>query len=108
MKKEKFITERTRIISEMLDNPDNYGIYPTTKCFEQLDELFDNVVNGVNKSAEQALPIRDVSVSLQEHKQVIKDLLDTYIINRDDEGNLKASMKELLELSDRAVNLIKQ
>ena len=43
MTKEEFITERTRIISEMLDNPDKYGIYPTTKCFEQLDELFDKI-----------------------------------------------------------------
>ena len=44
MTKDNFITERTRIISEMLDNPDKYGIYPTTKCFEQLDELFDKIV----------------------------------------------------------------
>jgi hypothetical protein len=43
MTKEEFITERTRIISEMLDNPDEYGIYPTTKCFKQLDELFDKL-----------------------------------------------------------------
>ena len=43
MTKEEFIKERTRIISEMLDNPDDYGIYPTTKCFEQLDELFDKI-----------------------------------------------------------------
>ena len=45
MKKEDFITERTRIISEMLDNPDEYGIYPTTKCFNQLDELFDKFLS---------------------------------------------------------------
>ena len=44
MTKDEFITERTRIISEMLDNPDNIGIYPTTKCFEQLDGLFDKIV----------------------------------------------------------------
>ena len=43
MNKEEFITERTRIISEMLDNPDEYGIYPTTKCFNDLDELFDRI-----------------------------------------------------------------
>jgi len=43
--KEKFITERTKIISEMLDNPDKYEIYPTTKCFEQLDKLFDKITN---------------------------------------------------------------
>ena len=37
---EEFITERTRIISEMLDNPSQNEIYPTAKCFEQLDLLF--------------------------------------------------------------------
>ena len=44
MTKEEFITERTRIISEMLDNPDKYGIYPTTKCFNSLDALFDKII----------------------------------------------------------------
>jgi hypothetical protein len=43
MTKDEFITERTRIVSEMLDNPDKYGIYPTTKCFEALDALFDKI-----------------------------------------------------------------
>lgn len=37
---DEFITERTRIISEMLDNPSQNEIYPTAKCFEQLDLLF--------------------------------------------------------------------
>ena len=45
MKKEEFINERTRIISEMLDNPDTYGIYPTTKCFNELDDLFDKITS---------------------------------------------------------------
>jgi len=43
MDKKEFQTERTRIISEMLDNPDKYGIYPTTKCFNKLDELFERI-----------------------------------------------------------------
>jgi hypothetical protein len=55
MKKEDFITERTRIISEMLDNPDEHGIYPTTKCFNQLDELFDKLVSDVDTRTEPAL-----------------------------------------------------
>lgn len=42
--KEEFITERTRIISEMLDNPDKHGIYPTTKCFKELDVLYDRII----------------------------------------------------------------
>lgn len=44
MTRDNFITERTRIISEMLDNPDVNDIYPTGKCFEQFDELFDKIV----------------------------------------------------------------
>ena len=43
MNKEQFITERTQIISDMLDNPDECGIYPTTKCFEELDALYDTI-----------------------------------------------------------------
>ena len=45
MTKDEFVTERTRIISEMLDNPDKHGIYPTTKCFAELDALFDKLTS---------------------------------------------------------------
>lgn len=45
MTKDEFVTERTRIISEMLDNPDKHGIYPTTKCFDELDALFDKLTS---------------------------------------------------------------
>ena len=34
---EEWRTKRTNIISKMLDNPDKYGIYPTTDCFNELD-----------------------------------------------------------------------
>jgi hypothetical protein len=37
---ERFQTERTKIISKMLDNPDEMGIYPTSVCYKELDELF--------------------------------------------------------------------
>ncbi len=40
---EIFKTERTKIMSEMFDNPDNCGIYPTTKCFEALDKLYSEL-----------------------------------------------------------------
>ena len=55
MNREEFQTERTRIISEMLDNPDEYGIYPTTKCFEQLDALFDSLSLPPAEGAEAIL-----------------------------------------------------
>lgn len=45
MTKETFINKRTEIISKMLDNPDKYGIYPTTAAFAELDDLFDQLVD---------------------------------------------------------------
>ena len=53
MSKEEFISERTRIISEMLDNPDSYGIYPTTKCFEQFDTLYDKIIADKNQNKDE-------------------------------------------------------
>ena len=41
----KFQKERTDAISEMFDNPDKYGIYPTAKFFARLD----NCVRGLLK-----------------------------------------------------------
>jgi hypothetical protein len=35
-----------KIISEMLDNPDDCGIYPTTKCFNQLEELISQALKA--------------------------------------------------------------
>ena len=37
------------IISELLDNPDETGIYPTTKCFEQLDSIYDKITSELAK-----------------------------------------------------------
>lgn len=31
------------IISNMLDNPDQYGIYPTTKAFDELESYIEGV-----------------------------------------------------------------
>lgn len=39
----QFQKERTDAISEMFDNPDENGIYPTTKFFARLD----NCVRGL-------------------------------------------------------------
>lgn len=50
MTKKEFITERTRIISEMLDDPNEVGIHNTGKCFARLDQLYDKLVQPVQKS----------------------------------------------------------
>jgi hypothetical protein len=36
-----FQEARTRLTSEMLDNPDEYGIYQTTRFYAQLDSYFE-------------------------------------------------------------------
>ena len=96
MKKEQFIIERTRIISEMLDNPNSYGIYPTTKCFNELDALFDKV-DGANTSHKLALNLAFViprflypifyrilkkdmvkQLSKKHGEQFIDDVMDTF------------------------------
>lgn len=45
----RFKTERTRIISEMLDNPDNIGLYPTSKAYEALDKLCEECMKAYGK-----------------------------------------------------------
>jgi len=44
MLKDSFIDKRTEIISKMLDNPDTNGIYPTTDCFAELDDMYDEII----------------------------------------------------------------
>jgi len=50
MTKEEFIDKRTKIISNMLDNPDEYGTYPTTKCFAELDNIYDELTGCKEES----------------------------------------------------------
>jgi hypothetical protein len=35
-----------KIISEMLDNPDEVGIYHTTKCYQEIDKVIDNLLSA--------------------------------------------------------------
>lgn len=61
MTKEEFIDERTKIISKMLDNPKD-GIYPTTICFAELDDLYDKLMN-YTRGPSWAQIYRDAPVS---------------------------------------------
>ena len=91
-------SDRIKELHEQTAYPESVSVY---KALLQ-------VWNECQQEHNKQLRIADVSNSLQEHKQVIKDLIETYIINLDDDGNLKATLTELMELSDRAVKLIKQ
>lgn len=43
---EIFQGKRTKIIGDMLENPDKNGIFPTTECFEKLDKLVASLLRG--------------------------------------------------------------
>lgn len=44
MNRNEFQRRRTEIISKMLDNPDDIGIYPTSQCYIELDRLYDDIL----------------------------------------------------------------
>ena len=48
-----------KIVSEMLDNPDKYGLYPTSKCYKK---LYNFVVTQKQKARKEI------------KKEIIKDL----------------------------------
>jgi len=57
MSKKKLLKEfrkvRTNAISEMFDNPDKYGIYPTTKFFKALDSSFSKALDTMREETQQ-------------------------------------------------------
>lgn len=59
-----------------------------------------------NEPQNPAFLVGAISGSLQEHKQVIRDLMETYIINLDENGSPKASITDIMKLIDRAVKLV--
>lgn len=71
---------------------DNYGENWLKNQWET-----DDVIDAMAEFTEQ---------NVQEHKAVIKQLLQTYVTNLDDSGNPKASINEILQLIDKAKKLI--
>ncbi len=55
-------------------------------------------LNCAIEAAELALQQPDVSGSLQEHKEVIRELMNTYIINLNEDGEPKASITDIMNL----------
>lgn len=46
MDRNTFISKRTEIVSDMLDHPDECGIYPTSHAFQRLDDLYDQIMKA--------------------------------------------------------------
>ena len=50
MTKEEFIKSRTKIIHDMLNTPTKSGLCETTRCFAELDNLYDEITGEKEKS----------------------------------------------------------
>jgi len=79
MEKEEFVKERTRIISDMLDNPDRTGIYPTSKCFQEFDLLFERILT---EERENEIFIEKVKEQLKGYHCGYHKKLDKMLDNR--------------------------
>jgi len=70
MKKDEFVRKRAEIISKMLNNRDEYGVYPITVCYAAFDDYFDELVPNENLSNAQIL--RDEWISRDRRDSDIK------------------------------------
>ena len=112
MNKKEFITVRTRIISEMLDNPNDIGIYPTAKCFEQLDELFDKIVSERqtdHESTDKGEPCNEILADVISRLSLIEIENAVQLLHYEDDeyGNTKARCEELLEQTRNKIGYTK-
>lgn len=105
MTKEEFISARTRIISNMLDNPDEYGIYPTTKCFNELDALYDELT--------KPLQITTPTKPIRTAEEILRVVYDKYVklhpeqnwtAFEKDEDSIKLSVEAMEEYASQFKN----
>jgi len=80
MTKEDFQTKRTEIISRMLDDPGENDIYPTGKCYEELDDLFDEIIESNILLSQSKYDLATCLKELKYNRPVkAQDLIDTWI-----------------------------
>ena len=53
MSKNEFITRRTKIIEDLIENPDKIGIFKTTTAFALLDDLYDELTKDSKTDSER-------------------------------------------------------
>ena len=83
--------EICKIISEMLDNPDKHEIYPTGKCYDQMEQFINNILKAERKDL-----IEKVEEGLKGLEIIIED------------GSLKECKVYHEATKDFIINLIKK
>jgi len=69
--RERIRTEICNSISEMLDNPDENGIYPTTKCYDRLEAF---ILSERRKAFEEAVEIADKMIDNGDERGIAEAL----------------------------------
>ena len=74
-----FQKERTNAISEMFDNVDKLGIYPTTKFFVRLDNCVRKLVAEAGKQEREGI-IQMLEFYNLDKKVVAQDFVNVFIL----------------------------
>ncbi len=74
----EFQTFRTKITSEMLDNPDHWGIYPTTKFYKALDDYIRSLLSQVREH-DREMFLKIVGEDEKPDEYIAKHLTETEI-----------------------------
>jgi len=78
-----------RIISSMLDNPDKYGIYPTSKCYKELEDYIIEIRTQDRKKFEERM-LDNLDIFHEANKLKMGDVLGFthkrkhFVIKRDE------------------------
>lgn len=83
-----------KFVSEMLDNPDKDGLYPTSKCYEQ---IYDFVVEQKKQSLKQLIDGLVESLDGKREKDLsdkdIEDRLRVFTLTPSSEESIKEFVK---------------
>ena len=80
-----------KFVSEMLDNPDKYGIYPTSKCYKQ---LYDFVVSQKQKA------IDENHLELRERIKKMRRIMVNPVPDSDEVIGYNVALSDILKILD--------
>jgi len=63
-------TEIYKAISEMLDHPDKIGIYPTTKCYDRLENYFFKALQEAERLGRAQVVLHSLNEGIRQGKKV--------------------------------------
>lgn len=109
-----------KIVSKMLDNPNKYGIYPTTKCYDELEGLFNiSDIAGLKKEVERLKDENDripfleslmdsQSALIDEWSKLFKMIQEKFLNFKKENSELKEKFEKIdLDYFELVINSLK-